>query len=153
MPHEAVLVLAHELRHLSFLLRSQDLEQLRMYAGFLHDKVSHGLTLLRCHAANLVFVEGPVGFELHQRVVSLFHLLGQGVKRRLFFRKDLFGLRLLRFIKVQVARKESHSVLAEHSVSMHAMHVGPLNGLRHPYRDQQREHKRRDHYLDTIRFH
>ncbi len=150
MPHEAMLVFAHELGHLGFLLRSQDLEQLRMYAGFLHDKVSHGLSLLRRHSANLVCVEGAVGFELHQRIVSLFHLLGQCVKRGLFFRKDFFGLRLLRFIKVQVARKESYSVLTEHSVSMH---VGPLNGLRYPNRDQQRENKRRDHYLDTVRFH
>ena len=104
-----------------------------MYARFLHDKVSHGLSLLRCHAANLGFVEGAAGFELLQCLMSLFHLLGQRVKRGLFFGKDLFGLSLLRFVKVQVVREESYGVLTEHSVSMHAMHVGPLHGLRYPH--------------------
>src|ERR1700693_83625 len=62
--HEAVLVLVHELRHLGFLIRSQDLEQRGMDARFLHDEVSHGLSLLRCHCPNLGFVDSAAVLKL-----------------------------------------------------------------------------------------
>ena len=78
MSHAAVPVFIHELGHLGFLVRSQDLKQRRMDARLLHDEVSHGLSLLRSHCPNLGFVEGAAGFKLLQRLVSLLHLLGQG---------------------------------------------------------------------------
>jgi len=44
-------------------------------------------------------------------------------------------------------------MFAEHAVAMHAVHVGPLNGLRDTDCDRQDEDKRPNQYLDTIRFH
>ena len=124
-----------------------------MDARLLHDEVGHSLRLLRRHCTNLGFVKGTAGFELFQRLVSLFHLLGQRVKRGLLLGQDIFSLRLLPFIKIQIIGQESYCMLTEHAVSMHAAHMGPLHRLRDTHCDQQNENKRPNQYLDTIRFH
>lgn len=58
--HEPLLARIHESGQFCFLFWSEDLHHFRAGAGVLHDKLSHGLALLRRQLADFRFVEVPV---------------------------------------------------------------------------------------------
>lgn len=123
---EALLPRQHHLGQLGFLVRGQNLVQLRLHPGPLDGQFCHGLLLLGRKLADLAFIKIVAHRELTNLALRRRHLLEQRRERGFFLAHDAFHLSVLIIAQVEAASGKSHRPAEPVPVEMHGLNRGRI---------------------------